>query len=145
MPLIILFSLLIIAVFWLDSLPVYRILYVTANLSVLIILFTAAEILSAFLPFVPWYQVNGLSPVVIIYLAVWLSIFGVIQSALSKYIKIGRPLKYLPFAGAALLSLSIVLPADFSPAIQIFGSVAALVLTIVQVILFALNFKNVFK
>ena len=144
MPLIILFSLLIIAVFWLDSLPVYRILYVTANLSVLIILFTA-EILSSFLPFVPWYQVNGLSPVVIIYLAVWLSIFGVIQSALSKYIKIGRPLKYLPFAGAALLSLSIVLPADFSPAIQIFGSVAALVLTIVQVILFALNFKNVFK
>ncbi len=145
MPLIILFSLLIIAVFWLDSFPVYRILYVIANLSVLIILFTAAEILSSFLPFMPWYQVNALSPVVIIYLAVWLGIFGVIQSALSKYLKIGCLLKYLPFAGAAVLSLSIVLPADFSPAIQIFGSVAALVLTIIQVILFALNFKNVFK
>lgn len=145
MPLIILFSLLIIAVFWLDSLPVYRILYVIANLSVLIILFTAAETLSSVLPFVPWYQANGFSAVVIIYLAVWLGIFGVIQSALSKYLKIGRPLKYLPFAGAAVLSLSIAMPVDFGAAIQIFGSVAALALTIMQIILFALNFKNVFK
>lgn len=144
MPLIILFSLLIIAVFWLNSALVYRILYIALNLQVIFIFLVAAEIFTSLFPFVPWHENGGIQPIVVIYLAVWLAACGTVLWALSGRMPVNSWVKYLPFAGAAALGLAVFFNPATNVAVQIFASIVALGMMAMQATLFAITFKSLF-
>ena len=59
MPLIVLFLLLLAAVFLLDNRIIFRILFVVVNLWLTVMYFVIAEIQTAKLPQVPWFDPAG--------------------------------------------------------------------------------------
>ena len=144
MPLIILFSLLIAAIFWLNSPLVYRILYIALNLQVIFIFLVAAEIFTSLFPFVPWHENGGIQPIVVIYLAVWLATCGTVLWALSGRMPVNSRVKYLPFAGAAAFGLAVLLNPAANVVVQILASLVALGMMAIQTTLFAITFKSLF-
>lgn len=144
MPLIILLLLLLIAVWALDNRIIFRILYAVINLWLLVMFFVTAEIQTAGLPQVPWFDPAGISTTMIVYLALLMVVSGVLLFLLSRQLRISRVLRILPFVGALLLA------ADLTPfydgvAIRIAGSAAALLLMFLQIFLFAVNINKSFK
>ena len=105
MPLIVLFLLLLAAVFLLDNRIIFRILFVVVNLWLTVMYFVIAEIQTAKLPQVPWFDPAGVSGTVVVYLALLMTAAGVLLFFLSRLLFVSRLPAVFPFIGAALLGI----------------------------------------
>lgn len=101
MPLIVLFLLLLAAVFLLDNRIIFRILFVVVNLWLTVMYFVIAEIQTAKLPQVPWFDPAGVSGTVVVYLALLMTAAGVLLFFLSRLLFVSRLPAVFPFIGAA--------------------------------------------
>ena len=90
MPLIVLFLLLLAAVFLLDNRIIFRILFVVVNLWLTVMYFVIAEIQTAKLPQVPWFDPAGVSGTVVVYLALLMTAAGVLLFFLSRLLFVSR-------------------------------------------------------
>lgn len=115
MPLIVLFLLLLAAVFLLDNRIIFRILFVVVNLWLTVMYFVIAEIQTAKLPQVPWFDPAGVSGTVVVYLALLMTAAGVLLFFLSRLLFVSRLPAVFPFIGAALLGIGLLPPAANPP------------------------------
>ena len=127
MPLIVLFLLLLAAVFLLDNRIIFHILFVVVNLWLTVMYFVIAEIQTAKLPQVPWFDPAG-----------------VLLFFLSRLLFVSRLPAVFPFIGAALLGIGL-LPADSQSVIHAAGGAAALILLFLHIVFAALGFRQIFK
>ena len=141
MPLIVLFLLLLAAVFLLDNRIIFRILFVVVNLWLTVMYFVIAEIQTAKLPQVPWFA--GVSGTVVVYLALLMTAAGVLLFFLSRLLFVSRLPAVFPFIGAALLGIGL-LPAGSQSAAHAAGG-AALILLLLHIVFAALGFRKIFK
>ena len=143
MPLIVLFLLLLAAVFLLDNRIIFRILFVVVNLWMTVMYFVIAEIQTAKLPQVPWFDPAGVSGTVVVYLALLMTAAGVLLFFLSRLLFVSRLPAVFPFIGAALLGIGL-LPAGSQSAAHAAGG-AALILLLLHIVFAALGFRKIFK
>lgn len=141
MPLIVLFVLLSAAVFLLDNRTVFRLLFIAVNLWLTVMYFVIAEIRTAKLPQVPWFDPAGVSDTVVVYLALLTAAAGILLFFLSRQLAVSRFPAVFPFVGAALL----LLPAGDSSAVHVAVGAAAVVLAFLHIVFAALSFRHVFK
>ena len=144
MPLIVLFLLLLAAVFLLDNRIIFHILFVVVNLWLTVMYFVIAEIQTANLPQVPWFDPAGVSGTVVVYLALLMTAAGVLLFFLSRLLFVSRLPAVFPFIGAALLGIGL-LPADSQSVIHAAGGAAALILLFLHIVFAALGFRQIFK
>lgn len=90
MPLIVLFVLLSAAVFLLDNRTVFRLLFIAVNLWLTVMYFVIAEIQTAKLPQVPWFDPASVSGTVVIYLALLMTAAGILLFFLSHLLFVSR-------------------------------------------------------
>ena len=134
MPLIVLFLLLLAAVFLLDNRIIFRILFVVVNLWLTVMYFVIAEIQTAKLPQVPWFDPAGVSGTVVVYLALLMTAAGVLLFFLSRLLFVSRLPAVFPFIGAA----------GSQSAAHAAGG-AALILLLLHIVFAALGFRKIFK
>ena len=138
MPLIVLFLLLLAAVFLLDNRIIFRILFVVVNLWLTVMYFVIAEIQTAKLPQVPWFDPAGVSGTVVVYLALLMTAAGVLLFFLSRLLFVSRLPAVFPLLGIGLL------PAGSQSAAHAAGG-AALILLLLHIVFAALGFRKIFK
>ena len=136
MPLIVLFLLLLAAVFLLDNRIIFRILFVVVNLWLTVMYFVIAEIQTAKLPQVPWFDPAGVSGTVVVYLALLMTAAGVLLFFLSRLLFVSRLPAVFPLIG--------LLPAGSQSAAHAAGG-AALILLLLHIVFAALGFRKIFK
>ena len=141
MPLIVLFLLLLAAVFLLDNRIIFRILFVVVNLWLTVMYFVIAEIQTAKLPQVPWFDPAGVSGTVVVYLALLMTAAGVLLFFLSRLLFVSRLPAVFPFIGAALLGIGL-LPAGSQSAAHAAGG-AALILLLLHIVFAEFVFQRV--
>ena len=144
MPLIVLFVLLSAAVFLLDNRTVFRLLFIAVNLWLTVMYFVIAEIQTAKLPQVPWFDPASDSGTVVIYLALLMTAAGILLFFLSHLLFVSRLPAVFPFIGAALLGIGL-LPAGSQSAAHAAGGAAALILLLLHIVFAARGFRKILK
>ena len=145
MPLIIAFSLLIAAIFWVDNTKVYKVFYLFLYIVFLTLTYNTFIIYSAKLSFSPWHDSGQVAHLVILAEIIALLCINAIMFLLKKKIFICKDLLFLPFISAAILSGYLFFYENTPLWLCYAGSILAFAMLITSATLFFINFDRLFR
>ena len=145
MPFVIIISLLIAAVFWVDNTKIYKELYLILYLAFLTLTYNTFITYSAKFSFSPWHNSGQVAHLVIFAEVIALLAINAIIFLLKNKIYICKDLLFLPFISAAILSGYLLFYENTPIWLCFTGSILALVMLIGSVSLFLINFEKIFR
>ncbi len=143
MPLIIFLIVLFALIFWLDGNLVFRFLYLAVNLWLLVMYLTITELQTTNLPQVPWFETTPVSNTIKIYLAILLSVAGIILYFISRSLHLSKTAAFFPIITAVTLLVGTFIPA--SELKSIIGAAISLSSMLAHIIYFSLNSHRLFR
>lgn len=143
MPLIVFLIILFALIFWLDGNLVFRFLYLAVNLWLLVMYLTVTELQTTDLPQVPWFETTPISNTVRIYLAILLSVAGIILYFISRSLHLSKTAAFFPVITAITLLIGIFIPS--SELKSTVGAFVSLSLMLAHIICFGLNSRRLFQ
>ncbi len=143
MPLIIFLIVLFALIFWLDGNLVFRFLYLAVNLWLLVMYLTITELQTTNLPQVPWFETTPVSNTVKIYLAILLSVAGIILYFISRSLHLSKTAAFFPIITAVTLLVGTFIPT--SELKSIIGAAISLSSMLAHIIYFSLNSRRLFR
>ena len=144
-PFIIIFSLLIAAIFWVDNDKVYKTLYLILYVVFLTLTYNTFIIYSAKLSFSPWHDSGQVAHLVVLAEVIALLCINALMFLLKKKIYICKDLLFLPLVSAVILSGYLFFYETTPLWLCYTGSIIALIMLITSVILFFINFDKLYR
>lgn len=145
MPFIIIFALLVAAIFWVDNDKVYKTFYLFLYIVFLTLTYNTFIIYSSKLSFSPWHDSGQVAQIVILAEVIALLCINAIMFLLKKKIYICKDLLFLPTASAIILGCYLFFYENTPLWLCCTGSIIALIMLITSVILFFINFDKLYK
>ena len=141
MPFVLIFTLLVITVFWVNSTKLYKAVYIFLNLALLILTFISFVFYTSTFSISPWYTPEGMPSLVIIYLTIWMLIIGGFLFLLSKRIYIPKNTIYITSITAIIMLANKCANTNW----HLLGVIASLAMFVTIVVLFVKNFDRVLR
>ena len=145
MPFIIVISLLIAAIFWVDNQKIYKAFYLFLYIIFLTLTYNTFIIYSANFAFSPWHDSGQVAYLVILAEIIALLCIGSLMFLLKNKIYICRDLLFLPFVSGIILSGYLLFYENTPLWLCYTGSVIALIMLITSIALFFINFDKIFR
>ncbi|MBO7555868.1 MAG: hypothetical protein J6T72_00520 [Alphaproteobacteria bacterium] len=145
MPFVIIISLLIAAIFWVDNTKVYKAFYFFLYIVFLTLTYNTFIIYSAKLSFSPWHDSGQVAYLVILAEIIALLCINTLMFLLKNKIFICKDLLFLPFVSAAILSGYLMFYENTPLWLCYAGSTIALIMLMTSVALFFINFDKLFR
>ncbi len=140
MPLIALLLLFMGAVFIFDRQIFFRVFYVLFNLWLPVLFLTAAGALTVRLPWVPWFDQEGIADIVFIYLMLLTTVSALLQFFLCRLLALSPIAPLIPATVAVVLVAALLYPS-----LQAIMAILLLAALVLQIVFLALGLKKFFS
>ena len=141
---IIVLSLLIAAIFWVDNTKIYKAFYLLLYVIFLTLTYNTFIIYSAKFSFSPWHDSGQVAYLVILAEVIALLAINAIMFLLKKKIFICKDLLFLPFISALILSGYLFFYEGTPLWLCFIGSIIALIMLVTSIVLFFFNFDKLY-
>ena len=145
MPFVIIYTLLIAAIFWVDHPKIYRTLYVVLSVAVLTLIYNTFIIYTADFELSPWHNSGKVAYLVVVIEALWLLVTNAVMALLSRKMYIPANQLLLPFLSALVLAAYLIFYANPPLWLCICGAIISAILFILTIVLFFINFDKTFR
>lgn len=145
MHIILLSALLIAAIFWVDNIKIYRILYVALNLMQLTLIYNTFIIYTADFEVSPWHDSGKVAYLVVVIEVLWLLAINALTALLARKLPIAADQLMLPFIAAAILGVYLIFYLTPPLWLCISGAAASVILFVASIALFFLNFDKIMR
>ncbi len=143
MPFIVACTILVMGIFMVDNLRLYRIFYVALSLLLLTLIYNTFIIYTADFEFSPWHNSGKVAYLVVVIEVLWLLAINAIMALLSRKISISPDQLALPFIAAVILGIYLIFYTNPPKWLCICGAAASVILFFSSLTLFFINFfKN---
>ena len=142
---IIIFTLLVAAIFWVDNNKVYKTFYLLLYIVFLTLTYNTFIIYSSKLSFSPWHDSGQVAYIVILAEVIALLCINALMFLLKKKIFICKDLLFLPFVSAIILGSYLFFYENTPLLLCYAGSIIALIMLITSIALFFMNFDKLYR
>lgn len=144
MPFIIIFTLLILTIFWVNNPKIYRALYIVLNLALLTLIYNTFIIYTADFEISPWHSSGKVAYLVVVLEVLWMLAINAILGLLSRKIYINPNQILLPFIAAVTLGFYLIFYINPPVWLCIGGAFMSVILFFALIALFFINFDKTF-
>ncbi|MBR1649300.1 MAG: hypothetical protein IJ689_06880 [Alphaproteobacteria bacterium] len=145
MPFIVLASMLVAAIFWVDNSKIYRLFYTVLTLFVLLLIYNTFIIYTADFEFSPWRESGKVAYLVVVVEVLWLLSINAIMALLRRKIYIASDQLMIPFLSALVLGGYLIFYTSPPVWFCITGAVSSVLLFAGEVVLFFINFDKTIR
>ena len=142
MSFVVVFTLLIASIFWVDNFTVYRIFYTALTLALLTLMYNTFIICTVEFEISPWHSSGKVAYLVVMVEALWLLAINAIMALLKHKIYISADQLILPFATALILGFYLIFYVNPPLWLCIGGAIISAILFITTIVLFFVNFEK---
>ena len=142
MPFVVVFTLLVATIFWVDNMKVYRFFYIALTLAMLTLMYNTFIIYTAGFEISPWHNSGKVAYLVVIIEVLWLLAINAVLALLKRKIHITADQLMLPFATALTLGVYAIFYVNPPVWLCIIGAAISVILFISAVVLFFINFEK---